>query len=124
VTKKDDDAIANAFADTVLWGSGFTRMTTEGITHIPRSDIMKIMKHKYTPLPTSCDLSVTSFEWAMGSTNTPIYLHVHPSLVERAKEIITAPHAPGRRIDPEVVADETLNVNEWYLVSSIGSDPP
>jgi hypothetical protein len=22
-----------------------------------------------------------------------------------------------------IVADETLNVNEWYLVTSIGSDP-
>jgi hypothetical protein len=78
---------------------------------------------KYTPLPTSFDLCVTSFEWAMGSTTVPIYLHVHPSLVERAKEIVAAPHAPGCRIDPEVVADETLNVNEWYLVTSIGSDP-
>src|ERR1700677_362804 len=36
----DDDEIAKAFADTIFWGSGFTRVTADGIKHIPRSEVM------------------------------------------------------------------------------------
>lgn len=36
----DDDEIAKAFADTIMHGRGFTRITSEGIKHIPRSEVM------------------------------------------------------------------------------------
>jgi hypothetical protein len=84
-----------------------------------------MMSEKYTPMSISCDFTLATFKVAMTATWVPIYLHVHPSMVERANEIVDDPlMAPGRRIKPKITADDTLNVNEWYLVTSIGSDPP
>ena len=36
----DEDEVAKAFFDTMLYGRGFTRITSEGIKHIPRSEVM------------------------------------------------------------------------------------
>jgi hypothetical protein len=41
MSKKDDEAIADAFADMAMHGRGFTRMTADGIKHIPYGEIMK-----------------------------------------------------------------------------------
>lgn len=77
---------------------------------------------KYTPMQIQCDLSESSFDAAMGTMNVPVYLHVHPSLLERAKEILTKRATPHHVI---ALADESItNVNEWYLVTAIGSSPP
>jgi hypothetical protein len=78
---------------------------------------------KYTPMLIHCDLAAETLNWAMASTEVPIYLHVHPSMVSHAQEVVDYPAPPGRRIKPEVVADDTLGINEWYLVTSIGSNP-
>jgi hypothetical protein len=82
---------------------------------------------KYEPLPTASDLGVESFRYAMIMTNPPFYLHVHPLNVERAKTILADPRStwPGRRDAPMfVVPDDTLNDNEWYISSAVGSNPP
>jgi hypothetical protein len=92
---------------------GSARSETKGETSV-----------KYTPLPITADLSRSSYEYAMSQTFPPIYLHVHPSMTARAASVIE-PKLPGQReCSIEIVADETLGVNEWYLVSSIGSNPP
>jgi hypothetical protein len=88
---------------------------------------------KYTPMRIPCDLCAASFEEALGTVGVPIYLHVHPSRLGRAQEILAArdttcsPKSPivigePRRI--EAVADKSItNVEEWFLVTSIGSSP-
>ena len=76
----------------------------------------------YDPMPTPCDLACASLYAAMG-TNPSIQLHVHPDRIEQARHIVAETSAPWRTM-PTVVADHTLVVNEWYLVSAIGSDPP
>ena len=81
---------------------------------------------KYDRLPIDCDFCVETFRAAM-MANPPFYLHVHPLLVEYAKEVLADPGAswPGKRDAPiHIVPDDKLNHNEWYIVSSIGSDPP
>ena len=45
MTKQDDEAISAAFVDTMLYGRGFTRMTADGIKHIPYHEAMKPMKY-------------------------------------------------------------------------------
>jgi hypothetical protein len=95
---------------------------------------MEIMRHEievlrgplaYTHLPIGCDLTCATLEWAMGQLDTPIYLHVHPSRVSSAREIVArTPHAMEFRVIPTEVSDDTLAINEWYLVTSIGSRPP
>jgi hypothetical protein len=37
----DDDEIEKAFIDMVMGGSGFTRVTPDGIKHIPREEVLK-----------------------------------------------------------------------------------
>jgi hypothetical protein len=85
----------------------------------------------YTPLLIPCDLCKASFDHAMTTVGVPIYLHVHPLLLERAREIVAARDmTPNHYIvgEPRTViafADESIiNVNEWYLVTAIGSNPP
>jgi hypothetical protein len=39
--KEDKDAIAAAFTDMALHGQGFTRMTPDGIKHIPYDQVKK-----------------------------------------------------------------------------------
>lgn len=86
---------------------------------------------KYTPMKTQCDLTESTFNYAMQTMYVPIYLHVHPSRIERAKEILAKRDmTPSRFIEGEpklviAVADESItNVEEWYLVTAIGSNPP
>ena len=38
-TSKNGDAISAAFADMAMHGRGFTRMTAEGIEHVPYHDL-------------------------------------------------------------------------------------
>jgi hypothetical protein len=79
---------------------------------------------KYHLMPTACDLTEATFNWAMGQSTPPFYLHVHPFKVKRAQSIVDAPAPPGRRNAPiHVVADDELNENEWYIVTAIGSNP-
>jgi hypothetical protein len=79
---------------------------------------------KYTPMKISCDLCVASFNEAIATMDVPIYLHVHPLLLERAREITDASNAAGvaRRVIA-LVDESIINVNEWYLETSIGSNP-
>ena len=82
--------------------------------------------NKYEPLPTDVDFSIVAFEVAMAS-NPPFYLHVHPLAAERARAVLTDRESDwaGRRKAPiHVVEDDTLNNNEWYIVTAVGSDPP
>jgi hypothetical protein len=82
----------------------------------------------YTPMKIPCDLTSLTLEAAMGAIHPPIYLHVHPSRVEMAEKIIrdySGRHTLGVvRQFPTVVSDSTLNEYEWYLVTTIGSNPP
>jgi hypothetical protein len=89
------------------------------------------MTSRYTPMRIQCDLCELSFNAAMGEMNVPIYLHVHPLLLERAKEILAArdmtpsKHVGGMPRYVEALADDSItNVNEWWLETSIGSNPP
>lgn len=78
---------------------------------------------KYTHMTIECDLCVTSFEAAMATMDVPIYLHVHPSNLDRAREVL----GDSKMVAREVIAvadDSITNVNEWYLVTAIGSSPP
>jgi hypothetical protein len=86
---------------------------------------------EYTPMKTQCDLCVASFEAAMETMDVPIYLHVHPSLLERAQAIADArdmmpnPFIAGEPKRIIAIADDSIiNVNEWFLVTAIGSNPP
>jgi len=86
---------------------------------------------KYQHLPTECDLCVESFNAAMMTMDVPIYLHVHPSNLQRAREILAgrdmtpSPYVRGEPRRVEAIADDSIiNVNEWYLVTAIGSYPP
>lgn len=38
---KNDEEMEKAFVDMVMGGSGFTRVTAEGIKHIPRDEVIK-----------------------------------------------------------------------------------
>jgi hypothetical protein len=85
---------------------------------------------KYTPMKIPCDLCIASFDYAM-ATMVPMYLHVHPSNIERARAVVatrdSTPNPALRRLPRVIVAiaDESItNVNEWYLETSIGSSPP
>jgi len=73
---------------------------------------------------TQCDLATVSFDAAMGTLYVPIYLHVNPALRERAERIAAERRSYEARGPIIVVDDDTLNINEWYLVSAIGSNPP
>lgn len=42
MTKKDDEAITLAFDDMTIHGRGFTRMTAEGIKHVPYEIAMQM----------------------------------------------------------------------------------
>ena len=45
MSTEDDEAIAAAFNDIALYGYGFTRITTDGIKHIPYGEAMKPMEY-------------------------------------------------------------------------------
>ena len=40
MTEKDKEAISAAFDDMAMYGRGFTRMTADGITHVPYHEAM------------------------------------------------------------------------------------
>ena len=86
--------------------------------------------NRYTPMRITCDLCEASFNEAMATMDVPIYLHVHPLLLERAQSIANArdmtpsPFVVGEPKRVIALADESItNVNEWYLETSIGSNP-
>jgi hypothetical protein len=80
------------------------------------------MTEKYTPMKTPCDLGRITLDVAIRAS-PPMFLHVHPSQLKRAKEIVTAGSLPEAfwRVVPEVISDATLFPNEWYLTTAIGS---
>ena len=41
MSEKDKEAISAAFDDMAMYGRGFTRMTAEGIKHVPYGEVMK-----------------------------------------------------------------------------------
>jgi hypothetical protein len=55
MSKSDDEAISLAFADMAMHGRGFTRMTAEGIKHIPFHDVVRPVPDKSkTPYGEMC----------------------------------------------------------------------
>lgn len=58
----------------------------------------------------------------MVTMDVPIYLHVHPSNLERARETLAASKMVARQVIA-VADDSIMNVNEWFLVTAIGSNP-
>jgi hypothetical protein len=81
----------------------------------------------YMSLETPSDLCVSSLNEAFGC-NAPIKLHVHPDQYEDALKTVKAFSEDFKlqyfRTLPVVVPDGTLRTHEWYLSSSVGSDPP
>ena len=41
MSEKDKEAISAAFDDMAMYGRGFTRMTADGIKHIPYQEVMQ-----------------------------------------------------------------------------------
>ena len=84
---------------------------------------------KYTPMQPPCDLCKATFDAAMATMDIPIYLHVHPSLMDRAAEVLALRDLTPSKVvlgyprHVEAIADSTLAPHEWYLVTAIGSAP-
>ena len=73
-------------------------------------------------LPTDCDLSVRSFEWAAteaGWVDPPntYYLRVHPANADRAEQVLRELFKDEWRA--HLILDDLLtNVDTWYLEGS------
>ena len=56
MSEKDKEAISAAFADMAMHGRGFTRMTADGIDHVPYHDLfMKLTPLKAEGMPVHPD---------------------------------------------------------------------
>ena len=80
---------------------------------------------RYTPMRIPCDLCEASFKDAMAALGVPIYLHVHASKIDLAREIIHSPKTRSeftRQVEA-IVDDSITNPEEWFLQSAIGSNP-
>lgn len=80
---------------------------------------------KYQQLLGDVPLTLESYEKTLAQQPT-LYLHVHSLQKQRATDIISVQPSPRwiYRAKVELVVDDELNENEWYLAAAIGSNPP